>query len=338
MTTHRNHYVPKWYQKRFFKKPDVGLYYIDFTTSQGVAAQAAQVREHKRHSPKFCFWGEDLYTTILFGTPNDDIERFLFGDIDNSGAQAALAVVENDQRKIYEMFQPFFDYMNAQKIRTPKGLDWVKSQYRGLDQMTLMYEMQALRQMHCTMWVEAVREIVSAESSDVKFIVTDHPVTIYHPGCPPDSADCQYPNDPDVSLKGSQTIFPLGSNYCLILTNLEYANDPDRTDLLTSRTNARNFGKTLTRIDHWIRSRKLTSDEVIAINHILKARAHTFIAADKEDWLYPERAAPSDWKTCGKVLLPPEHELWQFRGETYIGYKDGTSGLPGRLRQDFQEP
>src|SRR5580704_3418263 len=165
MTTHRNHYVPKWYQKRFFKKPDVGLYYVDFTTSQGVGAEATHVREHKRHSPKYCFWGEDLYTTILFGTPNDDIERFLFGDIDNSGAQAALAVVENDQRKIYELFQPFFDYMNAQKIRTPKGLDWVKSQYRGLDQMTLMYEMQALRQMHCTMWVEAVREIVSAESS-----------------------------------------------------------------------------------------------------------------------------------------------------------------------------
>jgi hypothetical protein len=74
MTTHRNHYVPKWYQRRFFKKPDVGLYYIDSTTSQGVAAQAAQVREHKRHSPKFCFWGEDLYTTILLGTPNDDTQ------------------------------------------------------------------------------------------------------------------------------------------------------------------------------------------------------------------------------------------------------------------------
>jgi hypothetical protein len=325
MTTHRNHYVPKWYQRRFFKKPDVGLYYVDFSTSQGVGAEARQVRAYKRHSPKFCFWGEDLYTTILFGAPNDDIERFLFGDIDNSGAQAALAVVANDQQKIHEMFQPFFDYMNAQKIRTPKGLDWVKSQYRGLEQMTLMYEMQALRQMHCTMWLEAVREIVSAESSNVKFIVTDHPVTIYHPDCPPESADCQYPNDPDVSLKGSQTIFPLGSNHCLILTNLEYANDPDRTDLLTTRTNARNFGKTLSRVDHWIRSRKLTSAEVVAINHILKARAHKLIAADKEDWLHPEPFAPPDWKTCGKVLLPPESELWQFRGETYIGYKDGTS-------------
>src|ERR1700722_10269333 len=326
MTTHRNHYVPKWYQNRFFKKPDVGLFSLELSIPSGGTPESVQARAHKRHSPKVCFYGEDLYTTVLFGVPNDDIERFLFGDIDNTGAQAVLAIAENDERKIYEFFQSFFDYMNAQKGRTPKGLDWVKAQYRGLDQMALMFEMQALRQMHCTMWVEAVREIVSAESSDVKFIVTDHPVTVYHPDCPPDSAECQYPNDPDISLKGSQTIFPLGSNHCLILTNLEYANEPDRKDLITARTNARNFGKTLSRVDHWIRTRKLTSAEVVAVNHILKARAHKFIAADKEEWLYPERDAPSDWKACGRVFLPPENELWQFRGETYIGYKDGTSG------------
>jgi hypothetical protein len=57
-----------------------------------------------------------------------------------------------------------------------------------------MLEMQALRQMHCTMWLEAVREVVSAEDSDVKFIITDHPVTMYNPRCPPDSAQCRYPD------------------------------------------------------------------------------------------------------------------------------------------------
>ncbi|MCP1750946.1 hypothetical protein [Bradyrhizobium elkanii] len=39
-----------------------------------------------------------------------------------------------------------------------------------------MFEMQGIRMMHCTIWVEAVREIVSAESSDVKFIVSDRRV------------------------------------------------------------------------------------------------------------------------------------------------------------------
>jgi len=48
-----------------------------------------------------------------------------------------------------------------------------------------MLEMQHLRQMHCTMWLEAVREIISAEDSEIKFIISDHGVTSYHPDCPP---------------------------------------------------------------------------------------------------------------------------------------------------------
>jgi len=74
-----------------------------------------------------------------------------------------------------------------------------------------MDEMQALRQMHSTMWLEAVREVVSAEDSDVKFIVSDHPVTIYNPLCPPDAVLCRYPEDPPIELIGSQTIFALSS-------------------------------------------------------------------------------------------------------------------------------
>ena len=44
--------------------------------------------------------------------------------------------------------------------------------------------------MHCTIWTEGVREIVSAEDSDVKFIISDHPVTIYNHAAPPDSSMC----------------------------------------------------------------------------------------------------------------------------------------------------
>ena len=89
-----------------------------------------------------------------------------------------------------------------------------------------MVEMQRLRNMHCTMWVECVREIVSAEQSDVKFIVTDHPVTAYNAACPHGSSMCQYPDDPPITLNGTQTVFPLDADHCLILTNLEYAEDP----------------------------------------------------------------------------------------------------------------
>jgi hypothetical protein len=41
-----------------------------------------------------------------------------------------------------------------------------------------------------------VREIVSAENSEVKFIAGDHPVTVYNHAALPDALMCQYPNDP----------------------------------------------------------------------------------------------------------------------------------------------
>jgi hypothetical protein len=64
-----------------------------------------------------------------------------------------------------------------------------------------------IRKMHCTIWSQGVREIVSAEDADVKFIVSHHPVTIYNPAAAREAQACSYPNDPAIALKTSQTIF-----------------------------------------------------------------------------------------------------------------------------------
>jgi hypothetical protein len=327
MTTRRNHYVPVWYQKGFLGANQLQLHYLDLSPDEPApnTVRPGRVRELQKQSPKQCFWSQDLYTTLFFGMPNDEIERFLFGTIDNDGAVAIRSVASGDPRAVHESFQSFFSYIDAQKLRTPKGLDWIRARYPKLNQVELMVEMQALRQMHCTMWLEAVREVVSAEDSDVKFLVTDHPVTVYNAQCPPDHAQRRFPNDPPIELIGSQTLFPLDANHCLILTNLEYAKGPAGADLLKLRQNPRHFGQTIARTDAWVRTRKLTRDEVIAINHILKSRARRFIAAAEKDWLYPERVGTHDWSSIGKVLLPPEKELWHFGGEIVIGYKDGTS-------------
>jgi hypothetical protein len=98
-----------------------------------------------------------------------------------------------------------------------------------------MFEMQGIRMMHCTIWTEGVREIVSAEDADVKFLVSDHPITIYNYGVPPSAKACAYPNDPAIAAKASQTIFPLDKTFCLILTNLEYARDPSSSPLESRR-------------------------------------------------------------------------------------------------------
>jgi hypothetical protein len=52
----------------------------------------------------------------------------------------------------------------------------------------------------------------------------------------------------------------------------------------------------------------MREDEVLQINYITKRRAYRYIAAAREEWLYPERFISSDhWKKLGGgYLLMPE--------------------------------
>ena len=323
----QNHYVPVWYQKGFILGSRSTLQYLNLDPPKIELANGRIIirKELELRSPKRCFREKDLYTTRFGVTLNDEVEKILFGGIDARGATAARAFAGNDQRIIHKYFLRFFEYLNAQKLRTPKGLDWIKSRYPSLTQVDLMVEMQHLRHMHCTMWIECVREIVSAQKSDVKFIATDHPVTAYNCACPPPSTACKYPEDPSIGLKGTQTVFALDADHCLILTNLEYAQDPTRVDLLAPRQNPRHSGQTIARTDAMIRARMLTSDEVVSINSLLKMRSRQYLAAYEEAWLFPEKTELVTWEDIGKVLLPPSDLLWGFGGEIYIGNKDGST-------------
>ena len=278
---------------------------------------------HWPFSPSQCFCQEDLYTTNYFGFTNDEIERYLFGKIDSDGAKAIEAMAEQNYEALHANFINFFQYIDIQKIRTPKGFAWIKSKYPSLTHNQLLLEMQRIRQLHCTMWAEAVREIVYASNSKIKFIVSDHPVTIYNPACPPTSEECKYPNEPRIEMKASQTIFPLDSNRCLILTNLDYARNPNLPDRKAYRPNANPFRDTMVRMDNTICKRKLNDDEVAMVNCVIKHRAKQFVAAENKEWLYPEKITKRSWEQLGKVLLPPKDELYHFGGETYVKYNDG---------------
>lgn len=324
--TRENHYVPRWYQRGFLAKGQHKLHVLNLhpATTSLPNGQPISERDLEELGPKLAFKELDLYTTRLGQTLNDDIETFLFGRIDKDGADAVRAWIAGDLGLIHRKFQEFFAYMDAQRLRTPKGLDWILKHYRGLPQIQLMVQMQALRQMHCAMWSECVREIVSAGQSGVKFLVSDHPVTTYHSKLPPDAAECRYPDDPGVELVGSQTIFALDANHCLILTHVEYAEDPAGASLLSRRTNARFRGESLARTDAFIRGRLVAENEVQAINLVLKSRARKYVAASDAGWLYPERHCTLRWDEIATILLPKK-DLWRFGGEVYIGYKDGTS-------------
>lgn len=323
--TRNNHYVPIWYQRGFLGTGQSQLCCLDLSPEEKICYDGRIVRMNgvKRRGLKSCFCEYDLYTTHFGTVVNDEIEKYLFGTIDQKGVKAVRDLIGGNPSEMHNSFQDFFEYLDAQKLRTPKGLDWIKLHYPALSQTQLMVEMQGLRSMHCTMWTEGVREIVSAEESDVKFIVTDHPVTVYNAALPPTSPECSYPGDPLIELVGSQTVFALDANRCLILTHLEYTNNPGASNLTAPRTNARYCGQSIVRTDAFIRKRKISRDEVIAINYLLKSRARKYLAAAESTWLYPELFA-GKWQDIAKVLLPRD-DLWQFGGELYVGFEDGST-------------
>lgn len=321
--TRNNHYVPQWYQKGFFEPGLNSLQYLDLDPPQKTLADGRLITERARfESPtSLCFRQTDLYSTFFGTAINDEIERRLFGAIDVKGAKAIRAFCGDEVGEWHRHFEKLFEFIDIQKIRTPKGLGWLKAQYPDLTQNELMDEMQGVRMMHCTIWTEGVREIVSAETAGIKFLVTDHPVTIYNHAISPKEQECRYPNDPGIALKASQTIFPLNRNFCLILTNLEYATDPSANPL-EKRTFARNFRQSMVRTDAFIRSRKLSDLEVARINYVLKARARRYIAAGRKEWLYPEQLLNESWADLRETFLAKD-ELWRFGGEIYAGFDDG---------------
>lgn len=325
--TRKNHYVPEWYQKGFQSKESSNLFYLDLNPKVVKLPDGRSFTHNSLHSNSTskCFYQTDLYTTFFGSHINDEVEKYLFGEIDRVGAAAVRAYTGHDLRKQHELFREFFLYINAQMVRTPKGLDWLKQSYPDLSQIDLMVEMQELRHLHCAYWTEGVRELVSAEGSETKFIVSDHPVTVYNHACPSNDQRCVYPNDPSIALKASQTIFCLNENVCLILTNLEYAQHPANIDPLEQRTNAKPIRQSLVRTDSFIRTRKLNSDEVVKINYIIKNRARRYIAASNKEWLYPEKHVSTKWSDLKDFLLPQHNELYRFGGEIFVGQKDGTT-------------
>lgn len=325
LVTRNNHYVPVWYQRGFIEPGQSELYYLNMHPYKVLPdGRTVPTKEIRKLGPKYCFFKYDLYSTYFGNQVNDEVEKYLFGSIDDRGSKAVRAFAGGDQSAMHYAFEDFFEYLDAQRLRTPKGLDWVRSHYSSLGQAELMVEMQGLRFMHCTMWTEGVREIVSAEDSDIKFIVSDHPVTFYNAARSPTSAECAYPEDPPIEWLGTQTVFVLDANTCLILTHLEYAKDPKLPKITVPRTHARYRGQSMVRTDAFIRTRKLSRSEVISINLLLKSRARRYVAASNQEWLYPEKSFSGTWKSLAQVLLPKD-ELWQFGGEIFAGYKDGSS-------------
>lgn len=329
----KNHYVPVWYQTGFqLNATDNWL--LDISASRLRPDGTPIVLPPRRRPAKSSFWENELYVTRFGEVINDQVETVLFQEIDNYGADAVRAFVVGDERAMHYQLESLLSYLGAQKLRTPKGLAWIQSRYPALSQVELLTELQHLRHMFGTLWAESVREIVSAESSEVKFLVSDHPVTMFNAALPKDAPQLAGPMDPPLTWNGTQTLFALDANHLLILTHVPFAKDPDHVDALAKRINARYFGGALMRTDTLIRTRRFSSDEVIAVNGWLKSRARRYIAAPESGWLYPDVPERS---ALAQLLRPPSDGLWRYGGEIYIGYEDGSHGYRDQYGRTSRE-
>ncbi|MCO5398574.1 DUF4238 domain-containing protein [Ralstonia soli] len=323
----KHHYVPEWYQRRFLAPGATAFKILDLHPEIYRNRFGAEVGRGKiilEKGPSAFFYEKDFYTVRWFGQANDDIERLLFGTIDREGARAISAFIAEDWETVHHTYWQMFEFMDALRLRTPKGLRFVHLLREARNQQELMISMQKMRRMHCVMWAEGVLEIVSAAQSPTKFIFSDHPVTLFNREVFP--ADARVPTgfDPHLAWVGTQTLFPFDRDRLFVLTHLEWARSKGKAKPTESRTNARYFDNPMVRYDNCIRGRELSEQQVSEVNYIIKMRAERYIAANSESDLFPERVLKTRaWNKLGRFLMPTR-ALHGFGGDMFAQLGNGS--------------
>jgi hypothetical protein len=324
----RNHYVAQWYQRQFLPTGTTKFFYLD--KSPEVLSRNGHKwtrRAVMNWGPVNCFYVDDLYTIKLGKQTLDIVEKNFFGPIDGAAERAVAFFRQFGVREgVHAAFENLIAYMDIQRFRTPRGLDFIKTLVSTEDQNQTLYWMRQIFRFHQTMWTEGVWEIVQADNSRTKFLVTDCPVTFYNSKSFPGGSECQYPMDTPLEWTGTRTLFPLSLNRCLIISHLQLCRNP-WINPKAKRANARAYQNTMMNFLDVQTDRNLSEDEVIRINLILKQKATRYIAAADESWLYPEQAVRSThWsKIDDDWFLFPNLYKVPFTGEMVVGYKDGSS-------------
>jgi len=304
------------------------FYYLDLHPDKVVNGKRKyQRRSLLRWGPPRCFREEDLYTTRFGQWESTEIEQKFFGRIDSLGKPAVEHFSTFEHPSVDEpSFHNLLLFLSIQKLRTPKGLATLADLVKLSDKNLVLLKVQELQQLFCAFWTESVWSIVDASQSETKFLLSDHPVTVYNGGCFPGSKWCQGHRDPGVWLTGTHTLFPLNLEKMLIFTNLSWVRNP-YANPLESRPNPAPFRTAIFNFLQIQTRRSLTEREVIEINYIIKKRAYRYLAAAKEEWLYPEKSLSTQhWSKFGDgYLLMPDPRSVTFTTGMYVGYQDGTS-------------
>jgi hypothetical protein len=325
-----NHYVPQWYQRRFIPAGQFNreLYLLDlkpksFRDGKGERRQSKAL---SRRGPRRCFSIDDLYTTRLGGIESRELERVFFGGVDMRGKEAVQFFAEFDHDNVSsEALESLMMYMSTQKLRTPKGLDWLVAQTGNGARSDVLGLLTEFRRLYGAIWAESVWQLADTADSATKLIISDHPVTVFNHSCSPGHPHCRGENDPDIRLHATHTLFPLSSERLLILTNRTWACDPRRPPL-GLRANPDLFRSAMFNFLEIQTGRSLSEEEVLKVNCVIKRRAYRYVAAAREEWLYPERHVKFNWRAIGdEHLLMPDPRSLHPGSEMTVGYKGGLT-------------
>ena len=327
-----NHYVPQWYQEGFIPQdePVRNLRYLDlnpdtFTTPDGRVITDKSI---KSWGPSKCFAQDDLYTRWFGEERNTQVEQNFFGQIDTNARKSIKYFSEYDHTSIdYEALHNMLPYLGSQRLRTPRGLTWLSQKSDITDRNELMRAMIYLRNMYSAVWAECIWQIADANNSETKFIISDNPVTVYNREIGTHNNTWHRDkSDPDITLFGSHTIFPLSMNQVLILTHPGWAKNPYQNGMVR-RPNINPNRPTMFNYTQIQVDRHLSEEEVCQINFILKNKAQRFVAAYKKEWLYPEdHVDPRTWRDFGdgRLLLPDPRSL-NVGTQYFVGFNDGST-------------
>lgn len=330
--TVHNHYVPQWYQRRFFE-PGTGqsqFFYLDKNPEiiKRPPLPDTTRRAVRRLGPANCFAADHLYTLLFGPYASDVVEKAFFGGIDRVGESALAFFSEYDWKRpgSHDAVQGMFAYLGAQLLRTPKGLAHLRKLSRSKDHQGAIQALQTYLPAYHGMWTEGVWEILRCRNSPTKFIIADTPITTYNKEVFPGSKEVTRFGWPDIGRIGTHTLFPIDLHACLVITHLQYVRNPKQSRL-SLRENARYFGNAMFDIRKIQRRREISEQEVLSINHILKAMAYRYVAAPRKEWLYPELGLKEkNWsRLSGEHFLMPDPRLVSFTTGMIVGYKDGTA-------------
>jgi hypothetical protein len=329
--TVRNHYVPQWYQRHFLPHGQSKLWYLDLKPEEIKRPDGTTTtRKPLRHlGPANCFQQGHLYTLHFGQYATDVLEKTFFGKIDTIGEKAVAFFADYSMRDgVHEAFRGMGDYLSAQLFRTPKGLRMLQALAKSKDHQQTLHDLHTAWQVYHTIWVESVWAIKHCKDSPTKLIISDSPVTTYNRQVFPGSAEAENFGMAHIERICTQTLFPLDSEHCLIITNLQYVRNP-KGNPLKIRENPRYFASAHFDLRKVQRGHALQEQEVIAINHIMKIHAHRYIVSPNRDWLYTEKAlAERYWPKLGgsRFFLHPDPRLVSFTTAIISGGGKGSYG------------